>query len=110
MTQRLVAGLLVLSSYVCAQHTVAPQNRYHRIIWFVPMVGSGTPADPRRPQYAPWPPSRSRTGIIAFSHQLSDDGQHALTEFVAVDRSAFQPIFNDKSIKAFEKGKDNKDE
>ncbi|SPF43812.1 conserved exported hypothetical protein [Candidatus Sulfopaludibacter sp. SbA4] len=107
MTQRLFACLLVLSSCICAQHRVDSQNLYQRIICVVPMVGSGTPSDPKRPQYAPWPPSRSRAGIIAFSHQVSDDGQHALVEFIALDRSAFQAIFNDKSIKVFEKGKDN---
>jgi hypothetical protein len=74
------------------------------------MVGKGTPADPRRPQYAPWPPSRSasRTSIIGYSHQISDDGKVALVEFVAHDRSAFQAIFNDKSVTVFEKGRDKK--
>jgi hypothetical protein len=74
------------------------------------MVGKGTPADPKRPQYAPWPPtvSPSRIAIIAYSHQISDDGKYALVEFVARDRSAFQAIFNDKSVTVFEKGKDKK--
>src|ERR1700687_2257559 len=34
----------------------------------------------------------SRNGIIGFSYVVSDDGLLALVEFVARDRSAFQPI------------------
>ncbi|MBZ5728602.1 MAG: hypothetical protein LAP87_26925, partial [Acidobacteriia bacterium] len=106
MTQRLLVGLLALAAVMCAQRRVDPRNTYSRAICVVPMTGSGTPADPRRPQYAPWPPSQkpSPTGIIAFSHLVSDDGKYALVEFVARDRAAFQAVFNDKSIKFFEKG------
>jgi len=102
--------LLVTSCLGLAQHKVDPKNTYSRVICIVPMVGKGTPADPRRPQYAPWPPAAtaSRTAIIAYSHQVSDDGKSALVEFVARDRSAFQAIFNDKSVTVFEKGKDKK--
>jgi hypothetical protein len=76
------------------------------------MVGKGTPSDPRRPQYAPWPasPNPSRTEIVGFSHQVSDDGRFALVEFVARDRSAFRAILNDKSITVYEKGKDKRDD
>ena len=74
----------------------------------VGFVGKGTPSDPRRPQYAPWPPSQDPSGIIAFSYVLSDDGKFALVELVARDRSAFQPLFNDKTITLFEKGRADK--
>jgi hypothetical protein len=107
--QRLALGLLVLAPAVCAQHRVDPRNTYYRVIAVVPLsAGSGTPDDPKRPKYAPWPPSISQTGIIAYSQQLSDDGKLALVEFVARDRAAFQAIFNDKTIKFFEKGKSKK--
>jgi hypothetical protein len=73
------------------------------------MTGAGTWADPKRPMYAPSPaqmnPS-SRTGIIGFTHVLSDDGHFALVEFVARDAAAFDHILADKSITAFRKGKD----
>ena len=76
------------------------------------MVGSGTPADPKRPQYAPLPPSPgtppSRAGILAAGYLTSDDGKYALVEFVAADRAAFAPILADKQVKAFEKGKAKK--
>jgi len=97
-----------------AQHRVDPGNLYNRVICVVPVVGKGTPADPRRPQYAPWPPkpNPARTDIISYTQQISDDGQYALVEFVARDRAAFQAIFNDKTaVKAvFEKDKNKKDE
>ena len=74
----------------------------------LPMVGTGTPEDPRRPEYSLVPgQSDPGSGIIAFSYQLSDDGQHALVEFVARDESAFQALLGDKhsDVKVFKKGK-----
>jgi hypothetical protein len=95
-----------LRRWFVRSHRVDPRNTYYRVIAVVPLsAGSGTPDDPKRPKYAPWPPSRSQTGIIAYSQQLSDDGKLALVEFVARDRAAFQAIFNDKTIRFFEKGK-----
>jgi hypothetical protein len=54
----------------------------------VPMIGSGTAADPFRPKYLPAPaPDKAvaarRDGIIAFSYTLSDDGKTALVQLVA---------------------------
>jgi hypothetical protein len=105
-------ALCVCAGSLHAQHRVDPHNTYSRIIAVVPMVGKGTPSDPVRPQYAPWPPSPnpSRTTIMSSSHQMSDDGRFALVEFVAQDRSAFQAIFTDKTVLVFEKGKDKKDD
>src|SRR5580692_5018518 len=117
MTQRLLTGLLVLASVVCAQHSVDPKNLYHRIICVTPLTGSGSATDPVRPKYAPWPlpiqqmgtpvpnPAIQNQGaIIAFSYVLSDDRQSAIVEFVARSRSAFTAILNDSSIQTFEEG------
>lgn len=41
---------------------------------------------------------------------MSDDGRFALVEFVARDRSAFQQILADKSLKVFDRKKDKKDD
>ena len=75
------------------------------------MVGKGTFDDPRRPQYAPLPgaaavDSSVIPGIIAFSFQVSDDGNYALVEFVARDRAAFKDILADTrlTVRAFVKG------
>jgi hypothetical protein len=87
------------------------RNTHHRVLAAVPFVGSGTYADPRRPAYAPLPvrgTAPSRSAIIAFSCQPSDDKQLNVCEFVAADPAALRPILADRSIKAFEKGKARK--
>src|SRR5437867_3396944 len=70
----------------------------------------GSITDPKRPMFAPLPgavsPS-SRTGILGYSFQLSDDGQFALVEFVAAQRSAFKDILAAGPLtKSFVKGRD----
>ena len=96
------------------QPRVPPRQMYERIMVVVPLVGKGTASDPMRPMYAPAPSSAvptggaakapARTGIIAFTHVLSDDGKFALCEFVARDRSAFNAILADPTAKSFVKG------
>jgi len=86
---------------------------YERLMAVVPIVGKGTLDDPRRPMYAPAPsavPATSRAGILGFSYVPSDDGKFALVEFVAQNRTAFNAILGDKSLKCFLKGKDTKDD
>jgi len=48
----------------------------------------------------------SRSGILAFTYEESDNGRFALVEFVAADRAAFLPILNERrpDVKAFVKG------
>lgn len=99
-----VVCLLVAAGSAFAQHRVDPGNMYVRIYAIVPMVGSGTWADPRRPMFAPvvqqpvadQPVAQqagtqqttpaTRTGIIAFNSIESDDGNFALIEIVAANR------------------------
>ena len=93
------------------QERVDPRNMHERVWAVVPLIGSGSAQDPLRPKYAPLHPSPgtppSTDGIIGFTMLLSDDGKHALVQFVALDRSAFKELFEDKSpeVKFFEKGK-----
>jgi len=108
MGRRLLVSLLALTGVVCAQRRVDPRNSYNRVIAVVSFIGTGTQADPKRPQYVPWPPSRDPNGIIAWSVLSSDDGRFALIELVARNRAAFQPLFNDKTITFFEKGRASK--
>src|ERR1700691_4465124 len=103
MTQRLLIGLLMLAGVVCAQRSVDPRNTYHRVICVVPMIGSGTAADPKRPLYAPAPGIALPNGIIGFTQVPSDDGKSAIVEFVARNRSAFHAILADSSITVYEK-------
>ena len=92
-----------------AQHKVDARHLYERMMTRVPMVGKGTFADPKRPMYAPLPSAinpASKTGIIGFTYQVSDDGKYALAEFVARDRAAFRQILADTSpeVKSFVRG------
>jgi hypothetical protein len=120
----LLAVLFAASVFpLLAQRRVQMRNMYERLYLVVPMVGSGTAEDPRRPMYAPLPAhpgvdaSAQRSdaqpadsGIIAFAFQESDDGAYALVEFVARDRAAFKLILEDRqpNVKVFEKGKSKK--
>jgi hypothetical protein len=92
-----------------AQHRVDPRNSYHRVIAVVPLVGSGTQDDPVRPKHAPMARAgrTAAEGIIAFGFQPSDDGKHAIVEFVALDRAALADVLDDKGpdVMVFEKGK-----
>jgi hypothetical protein len=106
----LAALLLFSPSY--SQQRVNLRNTHERLLCVVPMVGSGTADDPRRPMFAPLPPGpyekRSRDGIIAFTSEESDDGRYALVEFVARDRAGLKPILDEADkrddVKAFVKG------
>ena len=114
MIRLIVVSCLFLSNFGFAQRKVDPKNTYSRVICVVPMVGTGKVDDPLRPQYAPWPPPKpgqapARNQILAFMHQMSDDGKFALVEFVALDRSAFTAILSDKSVTTFIKGADKKE-
>lgn len=98
-----------------SQQKVDLRNMHERLLLVVPMTGSGTPDDPRRPLYVPAPvpgAPPAKDGIIAFTFQSSDDGQYALVELVARDRAAFKTILEDNraGVKIFEKGKDSKDD
>jgi hypothetical protein len=110
-------SFFVLFAPLPAQHRVDPRNMYERVMMIVPMMGTGSFEDPVRPMYTPLPSafraaavSRTHTGILGFTFVLSDDGQHALVEFVAKDRSAFQQILADSSVKSFLKGRDKRED
>ena len=99
------------------QRRIDSRQLYERTMSIVPMTGTGSFADPVRPLYTPLPAalkaaatSRSRTAILGFTYVLSDDGKHALVEFVARDRAAFQQILADTSVKSFVKGKDKRED
>ena len=96
--------VFLLSFFVCgsallAQQKVDPRNRYERLILIVPMIGSGTYEDPRRPAYVPTEAEQAQTppgqGWLGYSSIVSDDGQWALVELVAADRKVFATILAD---------------
>lgn len=109
-----VLGILLTTSVVnCfGQHAVDATQRYHRLICLVHLTGSGKKGDPNRPEYVPGPADMAdRSGIIAWSSMVSDDGKMALIQVVAVDRNAFKAILADKrpEVKVFEIGVDSRD-
>jgi hypothetical protein len=60
---RILAALSVSAGVLFAQGRVAPENLYPRVLCVVPMVGTGTPSDPRRPMFVPAPPvANTQTG------------------------------------------------
>ncbi len=86
-------------------HAVDGHHTYYRLLTVVPMSGSGTHDDPKRPMSRP--DASSRQDIIAFTQLPSDDKKFAIVEFVAADRAAFKNILADTSLRIFEKGKDS---
>ena len=99
--------LLAWFSLALAEQPVSRRNMHERVYAVVEMVGSGKPGDPRRPLYAPLPPSPGSPvradGITGFTYVLSDDGKYALVEFVGRDRAAFREMLADPRVKVFEK-------
>jgi hypothetical protein len=90
-----VVCLLVAVGSAFAQHRVDPSSMYSRVYAIVPMIGSGTWEDPKRPMFAPIPQqisAASRTGIIAYNMVESDDGNFALIEIVATSRPQLATI------------------
>ncbi len=92
---RALVALSVFAAALCAQQSVSRDNLYHRVYAVVPMVGAGTPSDPRRPMFVPAPPAEGaqpateRPGLLAYQMQLSDDGTTALVELVFAKPAAF---------------------
>ena len=57
-----------------------------------------TPPSDQPPDPGPEPaPATSRTGIIGFQFQLTDDGKNAIVELVGADRSAFAEVLSSRS-------------
>jgi hypothetical protein len=120
--------LFALVGTVQAQPPVSPRNSYERILVILPIIGSGTAADPMRPSLIPPPggatpnilnitpttaanptpvaggPSYPQNLILGYTWVPSDDGKFALTEIVMRDRSAFPAIMALPGVTAFIKG------
>ena len=77
----------------CRTRANAPPPRrrdsHYRVYAIVPLVGTGTPLDPKRPMFVPVNglttalpapatvanPIMTRSGILAYHAQITDDGQ-----------------------------------
>jgi hypothetical protein len=103
-------AILVCLGGVAQNKRVDSRNQHERLIAIVPMIGSGTMEDPKRPMFAPVPghvAADSTTDIIAFHFLPGDDGNFAIVEFIARDQAAFQPVLNstDPRVRVFQRGK-----
>lgn len=91
----ILAIILSFAASLYSQQRVDPSQMYQRIYAIGPMTGKGTWADPKRPLLAPLASemkSGDRTGILAFHHQVSDDGAFALVEIVGASPAAMAPF------------------
>ncbi len=107
---RVAASVILLTLAVAgAQHRVDLGSSHERIVLVVPMLGTGTWADPKRPMFAPVASQigRDKSGILAYYHEPSDDGKSAIVVLVAQDRSAFKTILSsakaNPSIQVFDR-------
>src|SRR5687768_16450605 len=92
----LCSTLLLCEVGVFVQSRVDLENRHERVIAIVPMIGTRTSADPRRPLFAPAPNEfRVGQGIIEYQWTPSDDGKYAVVEFVAKTRRELAHIVAD---------------
>jgi hypothetical protein len=116
---RVVALLTLSLTALFAQNRVSPEMMYHRVWAVVPLIGKGTPDDPRRPMFVPSraeqavkAKSGDRSGIMGYSMQVSDDGNFALVEFVGATPADLKFIVNSvvPGVKAFERGTAKKED
>ena len=128
---RMVSHFFVICSITLgAQRAVPPNARYHRVVALVHLSGSGKNGDAIRPDFAPLPgplpapasaaspvgvpasaaSNNARSGILAWSMQLTDDRKMAIVHYVSVDRGAFSNILADArpEVRVFEIGKDSR--
>jgi len=93
-------------------HQVDPSTMYFRIYAVVPITGSGTAADPKRPMFAPLASDfkSDHSGILGFQMQLSDDKTMALVEIVAANRNVLLSTITSTAagVVIFEQGKASK--
>jgi hypothetical protein len=97
-------------------HRVDPGQMYYRIYARVPIVGTGTKGDPKRPMFAPVTPQTApsgpaaaaavHTGILGYTMLISDDGNWALCEFVGATPKDLQVITSaaGPNVVVFERG------
>ena len=73
---------------------------YHRVYVISPLMGAGKANDAKRPIFVPaqQPQQSSRSALLGYQMQLSDDGQFALAEFVFSDPAAFVSVMKQEAL------------
>jgi len=73
---KIIAISFLISSSLFSEPRVDPRNLHERVLAIVPMVGTGSYADPRRPAIAPSAVRAGRNEILSWSFEPSDDASH----------------------------------
>jgi len=90
-----------------AERSVDPVNVQEQMIVVVPLIGSGSLEDPKRPLFAPTSGNFDGKGTTGYKFVLADDGKTAIVQFTAPSAKAFAAIAADsRVVRAFQKGKD----
>jgi hypothetical protein len=93
----LLAIFIVLTTSISA----APrgQRPKERVLAIVPMIGTGSVEDPRRPLFCPTPNDfakppdpNHRPIIVSYRFEPSDDGRTAIVEYTGFDRVALSKV------------------
>ncbi len=58
-----------------------PRILGRKVIAVVPLIGKGTPDDPRRPKFVTGPNEKSQGEVLDYQFIMSDDGKWAITVF-----------------------------
>ncbi|MGC4052294.1 MAG: hypothetical protein QM757_23420 [Paludibaculum sp.] len=58
-----------------------PRILGRKVIAVVPLVGKGTPDDPRRPKFVPGPSEKAQGDALDYQFVVSDDGKWAVAVF-----------------------------
>lgn len=93
MFVRLSVLLCLSLPFFAGQRRNAPE----RVIAIVPIIGSGTVADPHRPLFFPTPNEFAqppdpdhRPAIVSYRFELGDDGKTAIAEYTGFDRASLR--------------------
>ena len=93
--------LCALTVVLCLNAASQPGGnlKFQRVIAVVPMIGSGTYDDPKRPMFCPSPREMAaataggkRPWLLSYRFELGDDGQTAIVEFTAPDRASLNVV------------------
>src|SRR5947209_8124131 len=118
-TSEIVLRTAILAVFSLSISAAAPAtNRgpmHDRILCVVPMTGTGTWDDPKRPMFAPKPSEidpANRAGILGWQWLPTDDGTMAIVEFVGGSPAALAHIKGGKlpGVQVFERGKHRRDD
>jgi hypothetical protein len=105
LSQLIARSVFIAAVFACslsAQHRVSPEHQGHKVWAVLPITGSGSATDPRRPMFIPSPAQAAATAsaaqgqkvtqapdLLGYTMQLSDDGKSALVELTFSSPVAF---------------------